>query len=1521
MFKVECLGCQAPYQVDEKRVPEKGLKMRCPKCGTSFRVEPPGGNGNSNNASSLAAESAEAPGSVSRPFSSSGFEPSKPPGKPPGSTRDPLARTMIGVSSADLGLSALPAVVDPAKPRPFRIPRPNAGAPESAGALPAPPIARAPEPAPTSAQELNTVQEAWIPAESDAPPPESLAEPSSPLSLSELPQPVPPLAIGQQPTMQIAKVSAAAAAEGLELDYGDDLPMPATPGKKPPPPRRGRPPAKPEKPSAAADPGAIPEAQAAPVVAPPPPAELPETIDLPARLQDLQPAPAKPAPGRAVPAPAVPAAVPVPSIPAAPAPPARAKSSSLDELDLPAVPNRDGVAGLPAARQPRPVPAPPVSAAPKAPVPASAMAPKAPAPPVAPKASPRVELELDLPDVSTSLVPKARRPAVSDLPDVLGAGLPDILGAGLPDVARAGLPDILGAGLPDVARAGLPAVSAGLPAVAAGLPAVSAGLPAVSAGLPEVVRAGLPDVAAGLPEVAGSALPDVLRAGLPAVSDTGLPEVMGRGVGGFGRINLPVAREAGLPEVRAPGIGPADLPSVGDALPAVVGQAWDSANLPSSVEENPFGDFGNSGDDPFAGSEADFGSPSATDDPFAGAVEGNGFGSSREVAEPGAGSAYGEVDIAGGSGSASIETEDMEQVIPQRSSQPPARAAAHANVHAEGADSDTAGSTLELGPERRPVPRRRSKRLMAALAICGGAIAGGALSLEPRLGPFGVHFILDQVHRPEHERQLAQLVTEGRQGAAQDTLDAASAALAHLEAARLLAPRFEPLHARSAFEHYDVGLRFGPLPKLEATAKAALERVDPQSTAPSSRLARAARAAAEHDKEAKQYLEALGADPDARQMLGELALQNEDWAGAVQIWSELAKADPQNARALFGVARAELGRGEPTAARNDAQRVLTISPEHVGARILLLEAQRAIADAGVKDAPRDVGTENLVANLIQALPHASPGEAALAQTVLGEVHLAQGRVAPAQQAFEEALSVDRAFSRALVGLGEALEIAGRHVEALARFEAALQARPGLLQAQLGAAKAQIQLGRLPEAQATLKTLLESHPNHPGLLYWRGRAEQAAGDMDAALGTYRSAIDAGKGRADSVEAYLALARLQAEQGQLAVAQQTLSEAQEKLPPSGALHKALGEIAMSRGEYDAAYAAFQKALSLDSGDTRARFLGATALTRLGRFDEALAAFATVGETDKDFPGLAVERGRLFEESGKNEQALKEYEAALAKSPEDPEVMIRVGCSRVVAGRSSEAREILEKALKVRQRSAEAYHCLGRALFDEDHPVDALPRLERAVDIDPTRAVYHLYVAWVMAEVGRLRDAALALDKALELDKGLADAYWQRGRLKQKQGAVKDALRDLQHALELKPSRIEALADLASAYADLGRMPEALKTWEEAIARDADNPTWHFRYGKLLSASGSGGMAAAHLRRAIDLVEEARKALPGSAKPKPPAWLWQAHYLLARELGQVPAAIQHWQAYMRLSPQGDPYRPEALRALTALGQPWDQ
>ncbi len=41
MFEAKCPSCSSTYQVDERRVPPTGLKMRCPKCGDSFQVSTP----------------------------------------------------------------------------------------------------------------------------------------------------------------------------------------------------------------------------------------------------------------------------------------------------------------------------------------------------------------------------------------------------------------------------------------------------------------------------------------------------------------------------------------------------------------------------------------------------------------------------------------------------------------------------------------------------------------------------------------------------------------------------------------------------------------------------------------------------------------------------------------------------------------------------------------------------------------------------------------------------------------------------------------------------------------------------------------------------------------------------------------------------------------------------------------------------------------------------------------------------------------------------------------------------------------------------------------------------------------------------------------------------------------------------------------------------------------------------------------------------------------------------------------
>jgi predicted Zn finger-like uncharacterized protein len=1593
MFKVECLGCQAPYQVDERRVPEKGLKMRCPKCGTSFKVEPPSqALPSEDDAPAPPADTGLQPVPTPKPFASAGMEPERNLNKPPASTRGGLSRTMIGVSAADLAVLTKAFGQDPNQPKGFRIPLPNAPAPELEEAVALPELVQPKkralgfEAAATSALSLTErfalrddvgadldpdaaalpavfgqsratdaardapwVAETQAVLSSSAPKPDAdwAAEPAPALlassaarGISDLPSPfvVPERS---KPPSDWPALIARPAASHPELDLGNDLPVAVSPPVRRPPPRRPRP-AQVES-SAPGD----------------------DTLDLPARLEDLE--------------------VGLPSLGASRAPPPRGsrrapgphKSSGLDELDLPAIAARDATpSGLAAPRPPArdgmaldlPMVMPP-RRDPPAQLPATAAS--------------RRETRADLPTLQRSEIPgelpvvmppRQQSPVKAssvtrewEAPrELLDLDLPAV-GRGAPKAGRADapadfndLPDIFAGGLPDRVDAGLPSVS--------------------STGLPELVSVGLPDVSAsGLPDLAHAGLPDVLASGLPGLNETGLPMVSAQGVKGFGRMDLPVAREAGLPEIKpgAMGLVEMDLPGVGEALPSLLqGGAWDETNLPlvgeslpstrggvhveharrdgsarpsfgddmASAEADSFGNFGSDplAADPFSGLEADFGSDEPAQDPFANGEVGDAFGSVGDAPshaaladfdsgaapddagfDPGAG--YGEVDIAGhdlDAGGALETTDDMEfRAIPQRNSVAPGRAAASASVHPDGSDADTTGSTLELGPERKSVPRARTRRTIAALTICTSVIAGGALALKPDLGPFGIHFIMDQLKRGEHERLLVQLIDEGRRGMRADTLEATRTVLSGLDAAGQLAPRFEPLQARAVFAQYYAVLRFGPLPELEAAAKAGLERIDPSSPVVGHRLARAARALQARAPEAKVDLLALGNDPDARQLLGDLALQTSDYAAALKIWTELAKEQPDSARAAFGLGQAQLGLDEPAAALAQGRRVLAINPRHVGAQILMLEAERAVQSTGVERPGAGEETASLLAAVQAALPRAAPGEVALTHAVLGELHLSQGRNGPAQHAFEEALAVDRNFPRALIGLGETLDLAGRHAEALARFEAAAERQPESLRALLGVAKSQIQLVKLPEAKAIFERLTPAHKAHPDTIYWMAKAEQALGALDAALLGYRASIEAGKGRAGNVRAYLALARLQAELGQLALAQQTLTEARDKLPPSGQLYNALGEMALNGGQYQEAHAQFQKALGVDADDTRARFMSAVALARLGRFNEALTAFQSVGDKDKDFPGLAIERGRLFEEAGRNAEALKEYEAAFLEAPEDPDLQIRVGCGRVMAGRGTTAEELLEKALKARPRSADAFYCLGRAFFDQGRLVDADNRFDRALGLDPNRAVYQLYAGWVASEMGRSTEAEAALDRALELDKGLADAYWQRGRLRLKQGAVKDAVRDLERALELKPSRREAQADVAMAYADLGRLPQALRAWEEAIGADPDNATWHFRYGKLLSASGNGAEAAAHLRRAVDLVTEQDAALPPATAAKPPIWLWQAHYLLGRELGLVGAAVPHWQAYMRLSPRDDPYRPEAERALEALGQPWNQ
>lgn len=1429
MFKVECPGCKAPYQVDERRIPSSGLKMRCPKCGTSFKVDPPvdarrtGPSAVLGGALGFTGEGESAPppalSGASNPAldlrgTIVGVAPGPAAAPPRPAVPAHLKGTMMGVAPAAAGGAAPPPRpvvpanlkgtmmgVAPAAPSPGKAPPlPPRRAPEAKPAAPAPPPARSPSmPDPDSLFDDADLPAAVAPRPVEPPAPAPPAPRASSVSDLDLPAPLAPQPFDDLPAAPSPHVF-------------DDLPVAASTQTRTPSP-------------------------------------LSLDLDL-----DL------PSPGGAVTRTA----------------PGRPSSSGLD-FDLPTVGTRAAApnVGLPSVSARAPSPAGGLAGLPS---------------PVRPGSS-----QAGLP---------ATRSAFGEV------GLPSVTDAGLPEVSRASLPARGGIELPSLGgRPRMPSggfdLDDGLPLVSGNLPSFGgSNLPALGGvGLPERGQAGLPALGGGLPVYASSGLPVPSPQGLPVHSGSGLPAPGGPGLPS----QPPLEDEFELDRV--------------PSLPPDFG----AEAMPSASSRNSRADFGDlelplggaPSMPPALGSAMSYGNEAEEADLFGGPSQGFGAPSPppRERAAPealvrqsGGGTAYGEVNLGDEGGEAEVpidaapaatrREEDMEfGAIPQEDQPRPDTGAG-------------TGPTHVAMPVGRKDALNRKRKL--GLRLYGGLfvlfVGGAALALVPSVGPFGAYVVIDKLKAGEYAQLVASTVAKARGDMARDTYPAAKDAIAVVEAARASAKRVRELAAYAAFTAYAEELRFGSDPAIHARASVLLDELAEHADTTYLPLARCARAAAEGQMaRANQLFDGLpagaAADPDRAFLQGEIALRAGNPKAAVAIWQKAGRTQ-KSARSAFGLARASFAAGDVAAATAAARDALAQNPEHVGARVLL---------ARISGATRSGEAEalKLLSSIAKTPGSASPDEIVGSQTLLGDIHLARSRMSQAEAAYNEALKINPKAARALNGLGDALYRAGRFSEAQARFEASTQADPDDLSAKIGVAKSKLALERIEDAASTLKKLRETNPQSVPVAYWYGRALEAGGNRALAETVYRSVLKTPTDDPQTVDVYIALALLQSQQGNNEEATKTLADARSKLPDMPAIHKALGDVALSQGRYAQATTEFQQAVALDNEDLGAKFRLGVALRRDGKFDEASKSFDDVGAIDKDYPGLALERGLLYEASGRTEEALKEYEGALAKAPKDPDLMLRVGCGKVAAGRAKQAEELLRKVLSERPNSAETNHCLGRALLLEGTRLAEAQRLlERAVELDQNRAEYQLYAGWAANEAGNVPKAEHALAEALRLDQGLADAYWQRGVLRQRQGAARDAIADLSKALELRPSRYEAHAALADAYYDLGKEPLALSEWQLAIQAQPDNSTWRFRYGKLLAANHQSELAKEQLSKALEL----------SASDDPaPRWAWEAHNLLAHAIGLKPEAVKHWEEFLRLGPRDSPYRVEAKSSLEKLGHPW--
>jgi predicted Zn finger-like uncharacterized protein len=1184
---------------------------------------------------------------------------------------------------------------------------------------------------------------------------------------------------------------------------------------------------------------------------------------------------------------------------------------SLDEPDLPIIPadlpaTKSQVADLPAAKKTPPRPG--------SRVPAAA---SKPAPPVhATRPGSSGDFGLDLPVVPANLpmakgpppkppLPTSLRSKSQDPPSRFDLDLPAAAPADLPAPRRVGEVD-------------LPVISAELPVVAASLPTVAAGLPSPAASLPSPV---------GI-----------------------LPVVSGRG---FGEIDLPSTAEV-LPSPAATLPAPAQalpspaatLPSPAEVLPNAVVSEQRLASRPpgqrvlsrppeSSSAGVSFGEIDLPREPPILPPEpppttgvapgvssADFEDLMLDDKPRSrGHVSARPPTPHGDSTRGGGGMTFGEVDFAPAQSDAgaAIGIDEPHPAPPPGPTEvrvsPSAAPAATAPVRV------VERVPVRVRPAVRAAKRRIGKSLLQVLLVAA-ILAGAALQLTP-YGAYGYHFIGDLAYAKEYERATLANVGATEKALAIDTYDQAKAAIDAVAAAHARLPRAKALTAYAAMVDGATTVRFGQDNARASRSKQLLKELPPDERSFYHDIALAVQAAAdgELDKARKGLTAASGRnaeDPiqvEVALLLGDVALAAKDGPSALAAFRR-AQQLSNDARAHFGLARAYDATRDAANAKIEIDNTLVLSPQHPGA--LTLRARMKSAPTDEAQALRDLAVVLEGA----ARAKASPAEASRAYSARAWVSLERGSPSEARDWFAKAVSLDPRNTLALSGEGRLLLSEGRYTEALSRFDTALQVEPDSPDAIADDAEAKLALERLADAKKQLVDARQRFPRSVSIVSLLGRVEQHLGNNDVAEADMRSAVamvDATQ--RDAVLPYVALSELLSARGKLLEAKAVLDEAKKKLPASAALDRALGEVADLQGEHETAIAYYRGAIAKDPRDLAARFHLAVTLRRVRKFADAEGELDRVAAVDKDYPGLSLERGLLFEESGDVQKAIEQFKAALSRAPDDPDLQLRVGSAYVAIGRPDDAIPMLRKVLHGRPTSAEAHHYLGRALMlkGPSQQAEALRYLKRAVDLDPNRAEFHVYLAWAANEAtpAQLELARDEIDRALTLDKLNAESYWQKGVLERMQGSIEDAIKDERHALELRPSRYEAHATLAECYEDRNDEATSMAEWAKAVAGDGQalpeggvrHPYWRYKYGKLLMMRGSAPAAAALLVPAATTVEKSDQR---------PGWLAPLEFLTGealRKVGRKAEAVEHYRRFMDLAPVTSPDRGDAQEQLKRL------
>jgi tetratricopeptide (TPR) repeat protein len=249
-----------------------------------------------------------------------------------------------------------------------------------------------------------------------------------------------------------------------------------------------------------------------------------------------------------------------------------------------------------------------------------------------------------------------------------------------------------------------------------------------------------------------------------------------------------------------------------------------------------------------------------------------------------------------------------------------------------------------------------------------------------------------------------------------------------------------------------------------------------------------------------------------------------------------------------------------------------------------------------------------------------------------------------------------------------------------------------------------------------------------------------------------------------------------------------------------------------------------------------------------------------------------GAALDMQGRTEEAIQQFQEAIRLKPGYADAHNSLGAALAKKGQIDEAIRQYQEAIRLRRDHAEAHNNLGVALEEKGRFDEAISQYQQAIRLKPDYAEAHYNLGAALGKKGQFDEAIRQFQEAIRLTPDYADYHYNLGLALAKKSQIDEAIRQFQEAIRLKPNHAEAHYNLGTARGMKGQTDGALRQYQEAIRLKPAYAEAHNSLGIALVRKGQIDEAIRQFQEALRLkpdYADARKNLDAvlAAKPNSP------------------------------------------------------